>query len=68
MGIVYLSDAKKSNKVRCIYEFPEASSSPILYYSAHRTNPDSKIRDFQKFLSHSESKRIWKEYAFIVHD
>jgi len=68
MGIVYLSDAKKSNKVRCIYEFPEASSSPILYYSAHRTNPDSMIRDFQKFLRHSESKRIWKEYAFIVHD
>jgi len=68
LGIVYLSDAKKSNKVRCIYEFPEASSSPILYYSAHRTKPDSKIRDFQKFLSQSESKRIWKEYAFIVHD
>jgi len=68
MGIVYLSDAKKSNKVRCIYEFPEASSSPIFYYSAHRTKPDSKIRDFQEFLNCSESKRIWKEYDFIVHD
>jgi len=68
LGIVYLSDAKKSKKVRCIYEFPEASSSPILYYSAHRTKPDSKVQDFQKFLSQPESKRIWREYAFIVHD
>tara|TARA_R110001583_G_scaffold16041_3_gene65119 strand:- start:9362 stop:10138 length:777 start_codon:yes stop_codon:yes gene_type:complete len=68
LGIVYLSDAKKSNKIRCIYEFEESSSSPILYYSAHRTNPNSKVLDFQKFLKQAETKRIWKNYAFIVHD
>lgn len=68
LGIVYLSDAKKSKKVRCIYEFEDSCSSPILYYSAHRTNPNSKILDFQKFLKGKESKRIWRDYAFIVHD
>lgn len=68
LGIVYLSDAKKSKKVRCIYEFKESDSSPILYYSAHRTNPNSKIQDFQNFLKQAESKRIWKDHAFIVHD
>jgi len=68
LGIVYLSDAKKSKKVRCIYEFEESSSSPILYYSAHRTNPNSKVLDFQKFLKQAKTKRIWKDYAFIVHD
>ncbi|MFT5750013.1 MAG: molybdate transport system substrate-binding protein [Ancylomarina sp.] len=68
LGIVYLSDAKKSKKIRCIYEFEESSSSPILYYSAHRTNPNSKVLDFQKFLKQAKTKRIWKDYAFIVHD
>ncbi|MCZ4695075.1 molybdate ABC transporter substrate-binding protein [Ancylomarina euxinus] len=68
LGIVYLSDAKKSKKVRCIYEFEESDSSPILYYSAHRTNPNSMVQDFQNFLKRPESKRIWKDYAFIVHD
>lgn len=68
LGIIYLSDAKKSKKIRCIYEFEESSSSPILYYSAHRTNPNSKILDFQKFLRQAKSKRIWKDYAFIIHD
>ncbi len=68
LGIVYLSDAKKSKKIRCIYEFKESSSSPILYYSAHRTNPNSKVLDFQKFLKQAETKRIWQDYAFIVHD
>jgi len=68
MGIVYLSDARKSKKVRCIYEFPEKSSSPILYYSAHRLNPSSKITNFQNFLKQAEAKRIWKDYAFIIND
>lgn len=68
MGIVYLSDARKSKKVRCIYEFPEKNSSPILYYSAHRLNPNSKIKDFQNFLKQAEAKRIWKDYAFIIND
>ena len=68
LGIVYLSDTKKSKKIRCIYEFEESDSSPILYYSAHRTKPNSKVQDFQNFLKQPESKRIWKDYAFIVHD
>ena len=68
LGIVYLSDAIKSKKVRCIYEFEESSSSTILYYSAHRTNPNSKVSDFQKFLKQAKTKRIWKDYAFITHD
>lgn len=68
LGIIYLSDAKKSKKIRCIYEFEESSSSPILYYSAHRTNHNSKVLDFQKFLKQAKSKRIWKDYAFIIHD
>ena len=68
MGIIYLSDAKKSNKVRCLYEFSEDCSSPILYYSAHRTNPDSRILKFQNFLKQAESRKIWKDYAFIIND
>lgn len=68
LGIVYLSDAKKSKKVRCIYEFEESDTSSILYYSAHRKKPNSKILDFQNFLKQADSKRIWKDYAFIVHD
>ncbi len=68
MGIVYLSDAIKSKKVRCVYEFNETNSSPILYYSAHRTNPNSKIRNFQVFLKQKESKQIWKDFEFIVYD
>lgn len=68
MGIVYLSDAKKSKKVRCLYEFSEDCSSPILYYSAHRASTNSKIQKFQNFLKQPESKKIWKDYAFIVND
>jgi len=68
MGIVYLSDAKKSKKVRCLYEFPENCSSPILYYSAHRKKTNSKIQKFQNFLKQPESRKIWKDYAFIIHD
>lgn len=68
LGIVYLSDAKKSTKIRCIYEFEESSSSPIFYYSVHRKNPNSKVLGFQKFLKQPETKRIWQDYAFIVHD
>lgn len=68
LGIVYLSDAKKSKKVRCIYEFAEKSSSPILYYSAHRSTSNSKLLDFQKFLNKTESKEIWEKHAFIVND
>jgi len=68
LGIVYLSDAKKSKKVRCIYEFEESDASSILYYSAHRKKPNSKIMDFQIFLKQADSKQIWKDYAFIVHN
>ena len=66
MGMVYLSDAKKSNKVKVIFEFKKEDSDPIEYYAATKIIKDKKTDDFIAFLNGDKGRMIWKKNGFNV--
>lgn len=66
MGIVYLSDAQKSKKVRVLYEFAVNDCDPILYYGAGKIKSDEKLKAFLTFLEGDKAKLIWKRNGFKI--
>jgi len=67
-GLVYITDAKTSQKVRIAAIAPKESHSPIVYPMA--ILKDSKNLDmakaFDKFLKSNTSKTIFKKYGFGI--
>jgi molybdate transport system substrate-binding protein len=63
VGIVYLTDAMKSEKVKVIGTFNEASHKPIVYFSSIVTENDES-KDFYNFLTSEEMKPVWSKYGF----
>ena len=63
MGIVYKTDALKSNKVKILNTFPENSHKPIMYVSGVINN-NQIAKDFYKYLLADETKVIWEKYGF----
>lgn len=64
-GIVYLTDARASAKVKVVGTFPEASHAPIVYPAALLTSgrsPDAAA--FLRFLSSAPAKAIFRRYGF----
>jgi molybdate transport system substrate-binding protein len=65
-GLVYITDAKPSEKVRIAAIAPKESHSPIVYPIA--ILKDSKNLDtakaFDQFLKSNQSKTIFKKYGF----
>ncbi|MBL4560727.1 MAG: molybdate ABC transporter substrate-binding protein [Labilibaculum sp.] len=66
MGIVYLSDAQKSKKVRTVYQFAEADCDPIFYYGASKLIKDKNTEAFATFLNTDKAKFIWKKNGFKI--
>lgn len=64
MGLVYFSDAKKSKKVRTVYEFPKDKCDPILYFSALNKISNENLKLFGKFLNGEKAKSIWRDNSF----
>ncbi|MGJ5673194.1 MAG: molybdate ABC transporter substrate-binding protein [Nostochopsis sp.] len=67
-GLVYLTDAKISNKVKVVVAADEKYHSPIVYPVAvlKRTKNMQAAKDFVQFLSSQEAKTILQKYDFIL--
>lgn len=64
-GIVYETDALKSNKVKIISFFPEDSYSPVLYFCALLKTKDTRGRAFYTYLtSSSQVEELYTKYGF----
>lgn len=63
LGIVYSTDAKKSNDVKILATFNEESHEPIVYYQALCTNNLDAL-EFYKWLNSEEAQSIWTKYGF----
>jgi molybdate transport system substrate-binding protein len=67
-GLVYITDAKISDKVKIVVAADEKYHSPIIYPVAvlkSSKNPDA-AKEFAKFLSSSQAKAVLQKYGFIL--
>lgn len=67
-GIVYLSDAKSSDKVKVVTQASEKSHSPVVYPIAvlkSSKNVDA-AKDFVQFLSGTQAKTIFEKQGFTL--
>ncbi len=67
-GIVYITDALTSSKVKVVARAPEKSHSPVIYPVAaikSSKNP-AAAREFTNFLSGPQADAVFKKYGFIV--
>ncbi len=63
LGIVYKTDAIKSDKVKLVYTFPPTSHEPIVYI-AGACNDKQPAIGFYEFLLTEEVKPIFLKYGF----
>ncbi len=67
VGIVYETDAAKSDKVKIIGAFPSESHTPIAYYCALLKGGSSGGKDFYQFiLDDPEAGSLFKKYGFTL--
>ncbi|MBO9518328.1 MAG: molybdate ABC transporter substrate-binding protein [Porphyrobacter sp.] len=67
LGIVYATDAKASDRVEVVREFPESSHPPIRYpvaLLAQSNNPEGKA--FLGFLSSADASKIFASHGFGI--
>lgn len=63
-GIVYMTDAMQSDKVKVIGRFPADSHPPIVYPAACLKGSDTAARAFLDFIQSPEGKAVWEKYGF----
>ncbi|MGI0485120.1 molybdate ABC transporter substrate-binding protein [Pantanalinema rosaneae CENA516] len=68
VGMIYLTDAKISNKVNIAVTADDAYHSPIVYPMAVLKSSKNidQAKAFVKYLSGSEAKGVLRQYGFIV--
>uniref|UniRef100_UPI003217D8EA molybdate ABC transporter substrate-binding protein n=1 Tax=uncultured Draconibacterium sp. TaxID=1573823 RepID=UPI003217D8EA len=67
MGIVYKTDALKSEKVKIVSNVPAELHSPIAFYAAIVKNKnDDQAIHFYEYLSSPEAKTIWLKHGFNI--
>ncbi|BAY24203.1 molybdenum ABC transporter, periplasmic binding protein [Calothrix sp. NIES-2100] len=67
-GLVYITDAKISDKVKVVVAADEKYHSPIVYPLAvlkSSKNSDA-AKEFAKFLTSSQAKAVLQKYGFIL--
>lgn len=64
LGIVYLTEAKKSDKVQVICEVPEELHEPIHFYIALVNGCTEDAWKLYQFFKSSKSKEIFTKYRF----
>ena len=65
-GIVYMTDAKVSKKVKIAAEAPENSYTPVVYPAAvlkESKKPDA-ARAFMKYLCGDKARSVFEKYGF----
>ncbi len=67
-GLVYLTDAKTTNKVKIAQTIPASLHSPIVYPIAVLKNSrhQAASKGFVQFLSGAQAKRVFQKYGFNV--
>jgi molybdate transport system substrate-binding protein len=67
-GLVYLTDAKISNKVKVVVAAEEKYHSPIVYPMAvlKRSKNTQAAKDFLQFISSDQAKTVLTKYGFIL--
>lgn len=67
-GIVYLSDAKSTPKVKIVATAPENTHSPVVYPIAVLKNSKNvdAAKDFVQFLSGNQAKTVFEKQGFTV--
>ena len=63
MGIVYLTDAEKSDKVEILGTFPSHTHQPISYF-AGQCSKKTVTEVFLSFLDSAEARPIWRRHGF----
>ena len=67
MGIVYKTDALKSNKVKIVSIVPDNLHPPIGFYASILKNKNNEeTRLFYNFLTSNEAKNIWIKHGFKI--
>jgi molybdate transport system substrate-binding protein len=67
LGIVYKTDALKSEKVKVVAEVPSDLHKPISYFASilnEKNNKQSQL--FYKFLTSKRAKEIWLKNGFSI--
>ena len=64
MGIVYATDAMKSQKVRAVGIFPEDSHPVIEYWAAKGKFGGAEADSLLNYLRSAEADYIWKKFGF----
>ena len=67
-GLVYVTDAKISNKVKIVVAADEKYHSAIIYPLAvvKRSKNLAAAKEFSQFLSSEQAKTVFKKYGFIM--
>ena len=67
-GVVYLTDAKISSKVKVVAAAPQGSHQAIVYPAAliKTTNNYTASRDFLNFLNSDQARGVFDKYGFKV--
>lgn len=67
-GIVYLTDAKTSNRVKVVATAREADHSPIVYPMAvlQRSKNINAAKGFAQFLSSTQARFVLLKYGFVL--
>lgn len=65
-GIVYLTDARASAKLRVAGLFPTSSHPPVVYPAALTTGAPAEARRFLAFLGSRQAKAAFRARGFIV--
>lgn len=67
-GLVYITDAKISDKVKVVVAADEKYHSPIVYPMGvlKKSKNTQAAQDFLKFLSSDQAKGVMKKYGFLL--
>lgn len=68
LGIVYLTDAKSSDRVRIVGTFPEESHAPIVYPAGivRGQEKDPEVQAFYDYLRSPEAAALLEENGFLL--
>ncbi len=67
LGVVYETDAKKSERVKIAASFPEESHTPIAYFIADLKGGSMAAREFTRFVLESpEAQDCCRKYGFSL--
>ena len=67
LGIVYVTDARVSQKVKIAGVFPEQSHSPIVYpFAIVKGDASPAVQAYFRFLNGAEARTVFNRYGFAT--